>query len=351
MESVLSDPDVRLATAIVAILFALVGTMGNGAVLYILLCGPKIPMSSSKFLVIVLAIFDFVTCVFILPIELADMMAGIHTGSTPSVTEAYCKACSFFSIYIACLKFHIVLLISVERYILICHPLQATTLIDLRKVCKAVAVIMTVAFVMALPLPLKFSSVGGRRLNGTEAALCSWDQERDDSQVEWKLYYTILFALYYVIPLIGTTCAYSCTFRTLHRSRRPSIVNQTNTEDAKLRVSLSKLMLSIAILFAALNTPYFLTTLLVSFGVPAPDSAAFTITILNYSLGLNSVINPFIYCSHTKSFFKSKIVALFRPASYESENAKDNPQTLRFWSSDGIQFGQRVVAYCMGLYD
>ena len=328
---ILVRTEVRLPTALVGILLALVGAMGNGAVLYILLCGPKSPMSSSKLLVIVLAVLDFITCTFIIPIELADMLTGFHPRSSSFITEDYCKACAFFSIYFASVKFHIVLLISVERYILICHPFRATTLLELPNVSKAITVVMVVALGMSLPLPIKFITNGALKISGTDVAVCTWNYNGDTADlVSWQVYYVTLFILYYLIPVIVTTCAYSFIFKTLYQGRRSSLLGEPNDEESELRITLAKLMLSIAITFAVLNSPHFLMTLLTTFGVSPPDNILFVVMILNYLLALNSIINPFLYCSHTKSFFKTQIAALFRYENHGCGKTKENYQTSRF---------------------
>ena len=325
---ILVRTDVQLPTALVGVLLALMGAMGNGAVLYILICGPKSSMTSSKLLVIVLAVVDFITCAFLIPLQLADMLTGFHPGSPYFVKEYYCKARAFFSIYIACVKYHIILLISMERYILVRHPFRAKTLLELSKVSIAIIVIMVVALVMSLPFPINFITDVAFRINGTDVAICAWNYKRAGIiLVSWQVYCVIVFILYYFIPLIITTCAYSFIFNALYKGRRPSLPGEPSAEDAELRITLAKLMLSIAILFAVLNSPLFLVGLLITFGVSPPDNMLLFIVILTYLSTLNSIINPFLYCSHTKSFFKTKIVALFRFESYDFDKTKESHQT------------------------
>ena len=327
---ILVRTEVRLPTAIIGILLALVGAMGNGAVLYILLCGPKSPMTSSKLLVIVLAVVDFITCAFLIPIELADMITGFQPGSSSLITESYCKVCAFFSLYIACVKFHIVLLISMERYILICQPFRASTLLELPKVSKAITVIMVVALGSALPLPIKFVTIGAFKISGTDVEACTRNYEYDNTNLmSWQVYYMTMFILYYLVPLMFASCAYSFIFKTLYEGPMSSLRGEPSTEESELRIKLAKLMLSIAIVFAVLNSPHFLMTLLITFRIYSPDNLLFITMVLNYLLALNSIINPFLYCSHTKSFFKRQIAALFRSENHTSDKINED-QTERF---------------------
>ena len=286
-------------------------------------------MTSSKLLVIVLAVVDLVTCAFLIPMELADMLTGFHPGGPYFNKEAYCKACAFFSICILCVKFHIVLLISVERYIMICHPFRSKTLLVLPKVSKAITMIMVVALGMPLPLPILFITKAAFKISGTEVAICAWDYKSDGIiLVSWQVYYMIMFILYNLIPLIITTCAYSFVFNSLYKGR--SLRADPTTEYAKLRITLAKLVLSISILFAVLNIPHFLLFLSLSFGVFPPDNMLLAVMIVNYSLVLNSIVNPFLYCSHTKSFFRTHIAALFRPERHGRDKNKENYQTTHY---------------------
>ena len=331
---ILVRTEIQIPTALVGILLALVGAVGNGTVLYILLCGIQSPMTSSKLLVIILAVVDLVTCAFLLPIELADMLTGFHPGGPYLVKEDYCKACAFFSIYIACVKIHIVLLISVERYIMICHPFRAKALLGLPNVSKAITMIMVVALGMSLPYTIKYITNAAFSICGDDVAVCAWNYKSAGTiLVSWQVYYVTLFALYYLIPLIVTTCAYGFIFNDLYKGRRPSL---PITEYAKLRITLAKLMLSIAILFAVLNSPHSLLLLSITFGVSPPENMLLIVMICNFLLALNSIINPFIYCSHTKSFFKRQIAALFRPENHGRENGKENHQISHLWNTDNF---------------
>ena len=291
-------------------------------------------MTSSKLLVIVLAVIDFITCAFIIPIELADILSGFHPGMSSFIKEDYCKACAFFAIYIVCVKFHIVLLISIERYILICHPFQANTLLDLSKVSKAITVVMVAALGMSLPLPIQFISNDAFNISGIDVAVCTWNYKSDGIiLVSWQVYYMTLFILYYLIPLFITTCAYSFIFKTLYQGRRPSLRGEPSTEGAELRNTLARLMLSIAITFAVLNSPHFLISISITFGVSPQDNMLIVVTIVNYLVAFNSIINPFLYCSHTKSFFKRQIAALFRPENHGHDKSKENCQTSPSWNT------------------
>ena len=310
---ILSVPEIRLVIYILSLLLSVVGAVGNGAVLYILTCGSEGKLTSSKLLVIILAVCDLATCVFILPTDMSDMLTGLKTHWARFVTEDYCKACTFISIYFACVKFHMVSVISVDRYILVCHPYKASTTLSVSKVTKIIIMVLIAAFAVSLPVPLNFTTTGAMKLNGTDVVFCSLLSEGDVDSTSWRIYFSVLFVLYYLTPLILISCMYTIIFRTL---RRESSVTQMPSDavaqQTAKRLSLARIMLAIAIIFALLNTPYFLFMLLITFGSSPPHSnGILLIMIVTYLAGLNSVINPFVYCGHTKSFFKRKLASLF----------------------------------------
>ena len=224
-----------------------------------------------------------------------------------------------------------------ERYILVCHPFRAKSLLELSKVSIAITVIMVVALGMSLPFPINFITDVAFKISGTDVSICAWNYKYAGTiLVSWQVYCVIVFILYCLIPLIVTACAYSVIFNDLYKGRRPSLPGEPSAQDAELRITLAKLMLPIAILFAVLNSPHFLMGLLITFGISPPDIMLLFVMILTYLSTLNSIINPFLYCSHTKSFLKTKIVALFRYESYDFDKTKENHQTYQthLWNTN-----------------
>ena len=194
---------------------------------------------------------------------------------------------------------------------------------------------MVAAFGMSLPLPLKFVTNAAFNISGTDVTVCAWNYKSDGIiLVSWQVYYMTLFILYYLIPLFITTSAYSFIFKTLYQGRRSSLRGEPSTEGTELRITLARLMLSIAITFAVLNSPHFLIGVSISFGVSSPDNMLLVVTIVNYLVALNSIINPFLYCSHTKSFFKRQIAALFRPENHGHDKSKENCRASPLWNTD-----------------
>ena len=315
-KDVIPEQEVRLVIFSLSLVFSLVGTTGNGIVLYILTRGTQAKMSSSKLLVIALAVCDLATCAFILPMEMFDMLTGINTNWSRFVTREYCETCTFITMYIGCIKFHLVSVISVERYILVCHPYKASAMLSVTKVTKVIVLGLFVAFAVSLPLPLSFSN-RVMKLNGTGAVFCSLFSDRNVDSTSWRIYFSVLFVLYYLTPLILLACMYTCIFRTLRReSSATQVTDETTAQQTATRLSQARLMLSIAVIFALLNTPYFIVLLLRTFGVSLQQvNGMLLVMTVRYLAGLNSVINPFVYCGHAKSFFIRQLASFFNKFS------------------------------------
>ncbi|XP_052820343.1 uncharacterized protein LOC128246195 [Mya arenaria] len=116
------NPDIQQSSSVETIsivcilcLFSIVGTLGNGLVLYVFTRTTQ--KLTSTIFIIALAGTDFVTCLIIIPYT----VIAIHT----SYELAYDAACKAYQFLITCpvpLSAFIMVAIAVDRYICICHP-------------------------------------------------------------------------------------------------------------------------------------------------------------------------------------------------------------------------------------
>lgn len=110
-------------TAILMIL----GTVGNGLTLFVYLKYIIRP-SAKRLFILVLALCDFISCSVLLP----AMIAEIFYSYTFTAWRA-CKVMRFLFYYFPFASVLTLLLISVERYMKICHPLKQQVTLSLAK--------------------------------------------------------------------------------------------------------------------------------------------------------------------------------------------------------------------------
>ena len=98
---------------------------------------------------------------------------------------------------------------SLERYLVICHPLYANKVTGAGRTIGIVAVIWLVAFVSAIPFGvytsvahLPYPKEAGAHLEGqpiTESALCAM---HDQNQPEDFPLFELVFSIYFILPMI-----------------------------------------------------------------------------------------------------------------------------------------------------
>ena len=327
---IIGDPSIRLAFLISYVVLAAIGGLGNGAVIYLLLPVRGARIARSNLLIISLGVCDFITCAFTIPFLGTDVVIGF-SGEKGILTPAYCDTGIFIALFITTVKFHIVTLISLERYILICHPFKSRKWLSVNNIIKALCVIVPLAFCLALPFPAAFAITGVVNLEGTELVFCAWMVALGGKYKHWHVYYLFLFLFYYLIPVCVMVYAYCSILKQLYRSNGVLSAHVAVSKIITTRRTVAKLMLSVAIIFTVLHSPYTLLLLAFSFGAALPQkNGIFLLMCMSYLTGLNSAINPFIYCSYAKIFFRRKILSLCKSNEIDREDHSNVTACTRF---------------------
>ena len=315
---------------ILYVVLAAIGGLRNGAVIYLLLPIHRSKIAPSNLLLISLGVCDFITCVFMIPFKGTYVVIGF-SGQKSILTPTYCDAGAFIVLFITSLKFHIIMLISLERYVLICHPLKSRKWLSVDNSMKALCVIILLAFCIAIPFPVEFAITDVVGLKETELVFCVWMILLGGKYKQWRIYCSFLFLFYCLIPVCIMVYAYCSVFKQLYRSNGVLSDQAAVSKVITTRHTIAKLMLSIAIIFIMLHSPYLLLVLANSLGATPPQkNGIFMLTCMSYLTGLNSAINPFIYCSHAKIFFKRKILSLFKSNEIDNEDHSNVIACTRF---------------------
>lgn len=209
-----------------------------------------------------------------------------------------------------------IMILSVDRYLAINHPMTFTTFSKDKKTIKIViSIIWIISFGTMVPLLI------ARKLDefllpivGETLYFCkeSWSDP-------WKrqLYDVILFLLMFVIPGLLITVSYSQIGRQLWTENRDLCRNDSKVgKELAERVMtgrrrVARMLVFVAILFGVCWMPYHLLTLYIDFEVDIKNSYALEALPFTILLGhSNSAINPVIYCFMNKSFRKNTLKVL-----------------------------------------
>ena len=319
---IIEYPGVRFTMVAINCLVIVLGALGNGFVLYFLIrYRRRTRQSTTPYLLINLAVCDFFVTTVHQPLRVIDILLPFATHGPVGITLTYCKVTFFLASIFSAVGFHTLVLIGLERYLMICLPFKSKTWVTVSNTFKAIAAIWIIAFVCVLPLPVHFTYIAKVSLSGTDLDFCFADLFGTESS-GWVIYYTIVFIMYYAIPVISLVHFYVRIFQTLNKDIKD--LPTGDADQAKMvrkRKSLAKLLLSIAILFVVLHSPFFIGFLMMTYGYRGPKNPIFALLLGESLVTMNSAIDPFIYCAQSRSFFKRKMFSILS-SSAEDRNSK-----------------------------
>ena len=321
-------------TILVAVYFVLcvIGSFGNALVLYYLYCNRNHSRTNSTcYLIMNLSLCDLFTLTIHLPLRAVEILLPFTTNEPLITSLSYCQVGNYVGYVIIAVGYHTLLTISLERFLLICYPLKSKSLVSAKNAWRIIAFIWIFTASCMLPIPLKYSIITSAILaDGTPMNFCMTEVVKDESHgsLSWKVFYTYLFILYYMLPLVCMTFFYSSIFKTLNDSLNVHRVNDPNLiQMLESRKSLSKRLLMIAVIFILLHTPYFITFLCITFGKPIPENPIFTLIILEMLLAMNSMLNPFIYCAQSHTFFQRRMFHFLNTSIKETSHKFEREST------------------------
>ena len=308
LRDILGKEGPMLTMVVVNFTIAIVGIIGNGFVIVILLRTlHKSIVDTTRWLILNLAVCNFCDLAVYVPLRNFDMLTSFKNQGQGFISDTCCQAVSFMRVTFAAVGFFTIAAISLVRYLLICHPLKARHCITTRNTLMGILGFWIFAGLTALPFPLRFTYVAKVYLWDRKMNVCLLDVLNDESNAfDWIVYYTIISAVYFALPLISSTYFYTAVFRQLHENQDDfQTTKMGNT--LKSRRKLANCLLFIAILFVLLHSPMFLVYLLMTFGVELKSNPLFTMIVIETLTTINAALNPFIYCAQSRSLFRKRM--------------------------------------------
>ena len=290
-------PALRYVMVALHIFMIIVAAFGNGALIYIILRNwRKHSNNVTVYLILNLVVTELLRTMFHQPLRLRDILRPDVVLTNHDVI--YCKTSGFFTAFFSCVAFHTIVGISQERLLLICFPLRAKGILTVEITRNIVISIWLLAFLASLPLPFFFSFVASISFEQNSTRFCFIDVVTDSGYR--CTYYFFLFVVYYAIPVVAITTSYSCIFYTLNQG----ISGTDNTDETiqhvlAVRKKLSKIMLSIAVIFTLFHGPYFLTFFCLCLGVEIHKNPMFLLLIIEFLQLISSALTPFTYTAYS----------------------------------------------------
>ncbi len=327
-DDIIENAGVRYGLVTIHAVAILLAALGNGSVVYFIIKYRRLRSNVTAFLVLNLAVCDLIGATVHQPMRLVDILLPFsENNGTITLSETYCQITGFFSSFFSGVGIHTVLMISQERLLLICYPLKAKGIITVTRTMKAITGVWILSFCALLPLPIAYTHIALIPLKHANVTMCMSDIFDIDNHSS-RMYYFFLFFLYFTIPVLVISITYMKIFHTLHQTLQGTDNRDKVVEKVmKTRKNLAKMMLLIAVVFIILHSPFFITFLfLSSLGFQIPTHPIFTLIIIEFLPLLNAVFNPFIYCAHSRTFFRQKMISFLSTAGdLEESMRKRNP--------------------------
>lgn len=237
---------------------------------------------------------------------------------------AACKIVRF--LFYANLYCSILLLtcISVHRYLGICHPIKALTLVKSRHahlVCGMVWVVVTLCL-----LPKLIFVTTSRRDNDT---LCH-DTTSQVSFEQYVDYNSVVMVLLFGIPFLIIVVCYCLMARTLCRPRKGLSLSQTGSASRQKSI---RLIIVVLVVFAVSFVPFHITrTLYYTARVLNLDCATLNVVNFTYKItrplaSVNSCIDPILYFLAGDHYRSKLMSALPGNRQMTSHHSQEKEQT------------------------
>ena len=199
------------ATVYTSVLIA-VGSFGNALTLLIYLRYLVKP-STKRLFILVLATCDFVSCVVLLP----SLIAETYFSFT-FTTYRLCKAMRFLFYFFPFASTLTLLLISVERYMKICHPLKHQVTLSFARRLLVIATVLLPA-ILATPAAIlngvSTVQTGARNVSGVACQIAD-----EFKNTPYPLVYNIFLLSFTIFAALLITVIYSFIWKTTWRHIR-----------------------------------------------------------------------------------------------------------------------------------
>ncbi|XP_032914222.1 galanin receptor type 3 isoform X2 [Catharus ustulatus] len=193
--------------------------------------------------------------------------------------------------------------VSVDRYLAIRYPLKSRDLRTSRNAGVAIVVIWSLSLLFAGPYLSYYQII---HYHGVPICVPIWEDQRR------KVLDIITFVFGYLLPVTVVSLAYTRTIKFLWTSVDPI---ERISESRKAKSKVTKMIVTVAILFCLCWLPHHLVILCFWFGHFPFNRATYAFRLASHCLSYtNSCLNPIVYAlisKHFRKHFKQAFTCLF----------------------------------------
>ncbi|XP_011308338.1 allatostatin-A receptor isoform X2 [Fopius arisanus] len=303
----------------------ILGLVGNSLVVIVIALNPAM-RSTTNLLIINLAIADLLFVVFCIPFTAADFVLPHWPFG-----DLWCRIVQYLIIVTACASVYTLVLMSLDRYLAVVHPVASMTVRTEHHAFLAICIVWFVILTTSIPVLLIHGQIY-IQLQGDEDPekyIC-----RILPDVNWPLFQMTFFLLSYVIPLTLTCGLYVFMLIRLWRGVRAS------AESRRGRKKVTRLVIIVVAVFAICWFPIQLILVVKSLGSYPLTTTSIMIQIASHVMAyMNSCVNPILYAFLSDNFRKAFRKIIYCRPRYQVSGTKGTgplTKTTRAASSGDI---------------
>ncbi|KAM6458535.1 kappa-type opioid receptor isoform 1-T1 [Liasis olivaceus] len=277
-----------IITAVYSMVFV-VGLVGNSLVMFVIIRYTKMKTATN---------------IYIFNLALADALA---TTTMPFQSTEYlmnswpfgdvlCKIVISIDYYNMFTSIFTLTMMSVDRYIAVCHPVKA---LDFRTPLKA-KIINICIWVLSSSVGISAIVLGGTKVREDTGSIECSLQFPDDDYVWWDIFMKIcVFVFAFIIPVLIIIVCYTLMILRLKSVR---LLSGSREKDRNLR-RITRLVLVVVAVFIICWTPIHIFVLVEALGDVSHSTAAISSYYFCIALGYtNSSLNPILYAFLDENF-------------------------------------------------
>ncbi|XP_076100803.1 uncharacterized protein LOC143069898 [Mytilus galloprovincialis] len=131
-------------------IYIMTGIFGNGLVLIVYTLRMK-DLSDERYFIPILAVFDMIASVYLGTFAIYECLNQVIFSNS-----IVCKIAQFFAGYTTFVPIFVLLIIAIQRYLKVCHPLKSPMQRSVKRVSLCLANLCS--FIIALPIPFVFDT-------------------------------------------------------------------------------------------------------------------------------------------------------------------------------------------------
>ena len=292
------------------------GIIVNASICYAMLRGKRYKRNTSNFFIMHLSVMELVYRFLVFPIIILFAVPSL------GITTVQCKALSFFSETCTSAIFLSLVVIAIDRYQNIVHPLE--TFKSKRKPVLLVCLVWLCAAIVSCPSVISMKSISVLEIPEARGMLCDncTDKKLCDLPESplGQSSTTVYFLLAFLVPVIVMFVLYSKIAVFLHQRSHSGMMSK---QAARSKSKAVRMLVIIVLAYILSLGPAVIFTMLRSYGVF--NSTSFDVMlvvswVVEFATYTSSLGNPLIYAYYNGDFRK-ELVKLFCKRKKQKGNA------------------------------